>query len=127
MEIEPHSPVIATTYTGMLNAADLAASQKAILSAVQDIDSKRVYCVLDVRNAKMNASEMMKNIQEFMVIYRQYRPPVGMKVTPIFVGISPIVKTFVKFMSMPVMGQFNARVFNEMDEAMTFIGAEMAA
>ena len=67
---------------------------------------------------------MIKNIQEFTVIHRQYGPPVGMKVELLFVGETPIVKTFVRFLGTPALGSYTVSIFRDLDKALAYVEAE---
>lgn len=123
VDVQPDKSLILVTYKDTVDASQLAAAQQTVVENGTKHKLKRVFCIQDIRAAKIDFVDGMLHSKQMMFEGRKIQA-VPVEIFVIFVGMNRAAKFFMQIRQMAPTSKFRTTAVDTMDEAMALIKRE---
>ena len=125
VDVQPDESIILVTYKDTVDAGQLAAAQQTVVESSQKHELKRVFCIQDIRDAKIDFLDGIVHSKQMMFEGRKIET-VPVEILVIFVGMNRAAKFFMQLRQMAPTGKFRTAAVDTMDDAMALVRREAA-
>jgi hypothetical protein len=125
VEVQPDQSVILVTYKDTVDARQLAVAQQTVVESSQKHELKRVFCIQDIRDAKIDFVDGIVHSKQ-MIFEGRKIAGVDIEILVIFVGMNRAAKFFMQLRQMTPARKFRTAAVDTMDDALALIKRETA-